>query len=287
LGNTTDDDTPDEGDMGDAPTGFGASDFTGIWVGEADDPLASSAGAEPAIYQFPSGSTQIRIEYETNDDGVLVDPRITFGEATTPPAFGSVGYPAGTKYRSAIESQAAVLPPVEGFWYRLWASGELVDFASDTRTLLDEGVQDGIIHFSYLANEAFEEWCSGQLPFPVAVPGINVASPYNCANAPLGGFPIDDPRVPNETCTYNPFNPEMPDVLEPEHTIDCWHLTLCDAASGPICGCIEQGCSVNPAMSELSLRRDGDELIGTFSLAVFFRSDWSLTTLGAVRFHRE
>jgi hypothetical protein len=288
LGNTIDENTADEGDTGEPPATFSASDFTGVWIGEAEDPLASSDGAGPAIYQFPSGSTQIRIDYATNDEGVLVNPRITFGEATTPPPLGGVGYPAGTKYRSGIERQAAVLPPVEGFQYVLWASGELVEFAEDIRrTLLDEAVQDGIVHFSYLANEAFDKWCSGQLPFPIEVPGIDVASPYSCANSFLYGFPIDDPTVPNETCTHRPFNPEMPDVLGPEQTIDCWHLTLCDGGSGPICSCFEQGCVVSSAMSELTLRRDGDELVGTFSLAVFFRSDWSVTTLGAVRFRRE
>src|SRR5688572_23455330 len=41
-----------------------ALDFAGVWIGEAEDPLAYAGNAddEPPPFEFPSGSTLIRLE---------------------------------------------------------------------------------------------------------------------------------------------------------------------------------------------------------------------------------
>jgi len=105
-------------DERDAPQASYASDFVGLWIGQAEDALPSDE-VETAlpIYAFPSGSTRILLEV-TRADSPLA--RLTFGESPTPPS--------GTnpKRGAVLDSDAHVrrsgtalgaLPPSEGQVY--------------------------------------------------------------------------------------------------------------------------------------------------------------------------
>jgi hypothetical protein len=282
LGNTD-----EESVVGEAPPPVRPRDFLGTWIGEVEDPLAVAEGSARTIHQFPSGSTQVRLEYVLAPEQGEGYARgtLTFGAGSPPPSPPDldVGYPPGAGYFDGTESdliQSALLPPTEGYPYTVSRGSDFYDVT----TLIDDELSPGFIRFWFTPHELFNDWCTQQVPHLVDEVGR-----YSCVR----GYMANTPRDANghvAQCTIVPvLFPEAPRTRGiPPEPVDCDKLYLCDPLFGPpVCACLEEGCFVDYLPVGLFLRFDGDELVGSFTQGLFRGKDGHISTLGAVRFRRE
>lgn len=241
--------------------------WAGTWIGEAQDPLVAGPDGTAGIYRFPSGERRFELEIIPPGSASLV-----FGDEAPPPApvDFEAGYPPGVDYLGNVPGAPAApgealaanvaLPPVEGFQYALSLQSE----------------PDGLLRFYYSSNQAFGDWCAGQVPQP-EVRG------YGCLGAASSSY---RPPVPegadSSTCTLD----RAADGDAGDTPVDCNKLILCTPGRS-VCSCTQDGCGINgDVKSGLFLRSSGNELIGSFVQSAFTAASGHLTTLGAVRFRR-
>jgi hypothetical protein len=249
-------------------------DFLGVWIGEAEDPLALQSNADnaPPVYRFPSGSPSIRLELIDRDFRHPTGT-ITFGDPTPPPAATdpNIAYPTPDPdfdFNLFWSTDASLRPPTEGFPHSL-ATGAFVGRdvlalgldAVEEDEFRDEGrVYDGKLELSYFTTEVFTPWCELQ----------------TSETCPIDqGWSVDD--------TGSCFSGDQ------QTPIDCEKLALCGSR---VCQCIVvdqvESCSgATELPSELTIRFSDEGLVGLFTKAIFLNERGFPQPLGTVRFHRE
>lgn len=273
LGSTADDPfAPGAADGPFAPapadrTRYDEADYLGAWVGVASDPLHPSADGSPSIYQFPSGSSEIRLVLEDNSGA------ITFGAGSPPEIDRRVGYPPHWDYTGEPLHISSWLPPLEGFAYTLFLQSDIdtpLNFADFGFPL----ERDGVVRLHYLQNEFASSWCGQQVPRPYTWSDGSVE--YFCGEDTTGGARLEAEGLITPCFDLN----NVP--------IDCGKLYLCATSPVRVCECTRSSCSINTDLRPtVHLRRQGDELVGVLGQGVFMGRDGLLTTLGEVRFRRE
>jgi hypothetical protein len=245
------------------------TDFLGVWIGEAEDPLAlqSNADGSPSLYRFPSGSTRIRLEF-TQVEG-FVTASLAFGGAPPPPPATDpdVGYPLDPEFdvtgRGAIDR--GVLPPTEGVVHD---AAVLMIMGRDHDALGTDGVgegpldeklvADGKVNLLYNTAQVLSSWCA--LQTEESCPSDEQIS-WNDAGECLSGLD---------------FTP-----------MDCQKMSMCYRG---LCTCSESGEVCRNAIdwpSFLTVRfSDEDSLVGLFSGGVFVNERGFEQPVGAVRFRR-
>jgi len=255
------------------PVAEHASDFLGVWIGEAEDPLSLVGGADvdPPIFRFRSGSTRIRLELEPRDGSEYPAGTITFGEGEplAPATDPNVGYPPDPDFSivtiDALDQSAR--PPREGFAFEIYLTSRPRDQAARglSRTNLsliefnDEGrVLDGKLEVNYVPNRVLDSWCALQ-------------TAATCPSNTQVGW--------DETLTECTIGAELTPM-------DCHKAALC---ASDRCRCPEEGpCRASTENSgQLTLRLSNDGLVGLFTGGVFVNERDYLQPLGTVRFHRE
>jgi hypothetical protein len=243
------------------------NDFSGTWVGYAEDVLGASGAGGPSEYVFPSGSSQIRLQV-TGRGGAGETPSVsigslTFGAGTPPPPATDRdrGYPVDPEFRFGVTDAGAV-PPTEGFAYTLSFSGaNETDLAlwKAEHPGLDESdvffggyVIDGTLDAEWDTDEVYASWCALQTP-----------SDCDLAN----GVSYDDE---GRECVAGGTG-------EP---IDCSKAALC----------LEDRCLFNdpllPRTARLRLRMTSAGLEGVFVNAPFVNARGYRTQLGTVHLTR-
>lgn len=247
-----------------------ASEFAGVWIGEADDPFAlqSNAADAPPSYRFPSGSKRLRLELIPSGSGFFSTATLTFGEGAPPPPATDpdIGYPVAPGFDidapGAIDG--SVRPPTEGFIYSLGAGpvAALRDLEAagltlfELEALTDEGrVLDGMLRLSFTPSELLGSWCALQ---------TSESCPAH------RGYQVGN----DGTCFHG-------DDVFPT---DCQKMALCEVGA---CYCEEGGCSYSGDRTELTLRLSDGGLVGLFSGAVFVNERGFQQPLGTVHFRRE
>jgi hypothetical protein len=287
-------------------------DFDGRWVGEAEDVLALSGGA---VYRFPSGSRSIVLDLKAveRNEGAWIDlgGTIVFGAGSPPPppTDPDVGYPTDVNYPQQLSYfgdtllatwNQGPLPPYEGYAYRIYATTSLAD--QDPQAIGQ--VADGVVSLRYSTQELLDPWCALQEPVEVA-DGV-----YNCQGTDAlsidGGCAIgrdDRDEIFGDLTTEEilALSPEEYDALDDQvtHTfepIDCNKGILCSTRR---CECDASSCWANPdnvvgnpssvggSLAQLTLRRQGDELVGVLENTAFLNERNRLVPLGTLRFRRE
>jgi hypothetical protein len=258
-------DEPDEP----LPVAEFASDFGGVWLGEAEDPFAlqSTADGSPPIYRFPSGSRRIRLELVPSGSGHFSMATITFGEGTPPaPATDpAVGYPVDPNFdvHASGHPDISIVPPSEGFAYGLSSGSSFRDLEAggitpdEQEDFSDQGrVLDGMIRLLYTPKELFGSWCELQTPETCRV---------------NRGYFVGE----GDTCFHG----------DDAFPTDCQKMVQCEYNT---CFCEADYCTYSPDLSsELMLRLSDDGLVGLFSGAVFVNERGFQQSLGTVHFRRE
>jgi hypothetical protein len=275
-----------------------ASEFVGTWVGTAEEPLALSSSDETPIYHFPSGSSRISVEIDSDASGNLTG-HIRFGDAAPLPAptDPDAGYPAGVSYDALIGYKVLsygdfneftyyaptveTLPPFEGFAYSLELGGGVSIQEEGTITL-----GDGVASLRLNTNEPLGAWCELQTPYSyTSVPG------FSCAPEFGGQFETGSDGTgrmcnlwgPSDTSQCLPDFSNIDtcvDIGEPVAQVNCDKLTIC---SNGFCECDETGCRAAFTTAQLSLRRVGNELVGLFENLSFKNGRGLNTPIGEVR----
>jgi hypothetical protein len=248
-----------------------ANDFVGVWIGEADDPLALVGGADvdPPLFRFASGSTQLRLELVDNGS-VFPSGTLSFGEGEplAPATDPNVGYPPDPDFTilSPDVMDTTVRPPREGFAYGIYLTSRQRDQATaglsrSDLSLLDFNaagrVLDGKLNVNYNALRVFDSWCALQ-------------TAATCpSNVQLGW------DATGTECTIG-------DELTP---MDCHKASLCARHT---CTCRDEGpCGASVERPNgLTLRLSNDGLVGLFDDGVFVNERGYLQPLGTVRFRR-
>lgn len=297
----------------DEPFYTSPSEFAGRWVGIADDQLAVDLGPGESAptYRFPSGGTNIVLDLEFRDNPNVfpnVSGTISFGsgEPPPPPTDPNVGYPVGLSYSELLSYEedpsfdtygdGQTLPPLEGFVYSISEIG----FGDSPL----EDLADGVMRLIYSTGEYLEPWCALQTPVPDGSGGFACLPPYD-------QFGSDDAGQcyigQQDTSTCPPNIDELPFeeqsalfdecLVVTEQPVDCDKAFLCSGFSdGPDvsgrCACDITGCHRNGTSTVfsdsaiLTLRRNGDELVGILTDALFLNSRGLRVPLGTVRFQR-
>lgn len=243
-------------------------DFEGVWLGEAEDPLAAD-GRDG--YRFPSGSTRFLLDYRNPSEATL-----TFGEGPrlAPPTDPDVGYPPNAE-DYLIES--APLQPWEGHPYPVWGAGtharNLLAVSPEDyfdpargwfereRRLAEEGrVVDGLLSLQYDVEDLFRPWCELQGP----------DSYCNREELARNGASLNV-FYERHACGHPVTNEPM----------DCGKAYLC------YFHCPLFADNAQPrVISQLDLRLSADGLVGVFSQASFVNERGFLTPIGEVHFRR-
>lgn len=249
LGNTSDQLSTEE------PPANPADFFEGRWVGEAQDIFSVTAEGIVPPYAFPSGSTRIALDVSYDDYGVHAN--ITFGAAPLPAPEVGVAYPPGfDAYYSGFIASLYV-PPFEGFEYPLAESNGLIFDPNFLVLELDR-------HAPYV------EWCALQ-------PALDQGDgDFDCLGAAglAGGAPPDEPCIK--------FNAD--DSQEP---VDCNLAALCVPSVGAVCSCDHDDCEATEARdAHLTLRRSGDQLLGSLDKTFPSSAQGVFLPLGLIRFQR-
>jgi hypothetical protein len=240
-----------------------ASDFDGIWIGEAEDPLSRSV--DPAVYAFPSGSTRILLELSSTS----FTASITFGEgpALPQPTNPDVVYPEGAvDYIRAGHN----LEPWEGYAYTAntfsltpadidaldpTALFSVREYELQNEFFAEGRVADGRLTVSYDPYELFRPWCELQPP----------DSTCRLEHA-LAGGDTSWGKGDDGSCSLG------------GEDSDCGRAMACFN----ICLRMQED-----HIAQLALQLSVDGLIGVFSRhAVFRNSRGFLAPLGTVRFTR-
>jgi hypothetical protein len=249
-------------------------DLSGAWIGQAEDPLGPWQNGAPGLYQFPSGSTQIRLVIDTNS-AQLVNASLTFGIGDPPPwpAVLSEGYPPTVDYTAPPIWNSFVLPPVEGYPYALYT-----DDTPGMVYVMPASPPDGPMKFSFNPLQWLSPWCHLQIA------SESPSGDYTCA----GSNPGYD-LTPGQMLGTAPAS-----CHDGDQSLDCNKYYLCvgPAANGPpndpACACSHDHCAIDDAQQmDLFLSRDGADLVGIFSNGLFARAGGTLAALGQLRLHRE
>lgn len=250
-----------------------ANDFTGVWIGEALDPLALASNADdsPPSFRFPSGSTRIRLELRGGD--LYPQGDLTFGDAVPPaPATNpDIGYPVADpdfdiNAYGAIDG--SVRTPTEGFPHPVLGGSSgardinVLGLTSEARDeFFAEGrIADGKLELAYATTAVFTSWCELQT---------------SATCPPNEGFVVDN----DGACFFG----------DQQTPIDCQKLALC---SSNVCFCettpeLDYCTGQIEQSSVLTLRLSDDGLVGLFSNAVFLNERGFQQPIGTVKFHRE
>lgn len=303
-------------DLGTPPTEpfyTSPTEFAGRWIGIADDVLALGVATGESLppYRFPSGSSSIVLDLQFIDDPSFfpdLEGTITFGagEPPPPPTDPSVGYPVGLSYADlyTYEPEASggrfgdpsPLPPLEGFVYRIQQTSFL-----DDRTPLDS-VPDGVLLLRYSTGEYLNAWCELQTPVPDGDGGYACLPPYDQISSNeagecfLGTQDLSTCPPDLDQLSFDEQAAALSECLQVrDQPIDCDKLFLCsgfDAPDNGRCACDETGCFGNFISSVfnddalITLRRNGDELVGTITEGWFLNPRGLRTPLGTIRFQR-
>ncbi|HTV19066.1 MAG TPA: hypothetical protein VMG12_10355 [Polyangiaceae bacterium] len=265
----------DDADSADgAPVAELVSEFAGVWLGSAEDPLAVLEGASdaPPLYRFPSGSSRIRLELSDIAEYPFLDGTLTFGEGTPPePATDATrGYPIDptfTAERVIREIDGSVRPPWEGFAYRVrpeqsWRELEAAGVRPNEEfEALSEGrAFDGKLDIGYSSTQLYASWCELQTANSCDFDGQQVGM-----------------NTEQNTCSLGFGQNPQP--------IDCQKMALC---ASEVCACYSDTCSNSPdPFSLLTLRLSETGLVGVFNNAVVLNERGFQQPLGLVRFYRE
>jgi hypothetical protein len=238
----------------------------GDWVGRAEDLFhAANADGSRPTYEFPSGSSEIYLHVEI-EDGAFPQGTLRFGAREAPAPQAGVPYGRGINYfyASFLGARQGV-PPVEGFTYHLSESVWRIRDGNGGES------RYSAIALGYGEDEAFGEWCALQPPLPAG------DGQFNCVGAT--GYGGGDP-VTNSPCDVT--------LADGSHRdIECNLVELCTSLA---CACDEDGCFAKNEGSahDLWLAREGDQLIGYLSGAVFeYGEAGRFMPIGAIRFDRE
>jgi hypothetical protein len=281
----------------DAPFHSDISEFTGSWVGSAEDILGLNG--ERATYQFPSGSTQIALDVALGENNGARGPlegfiRFGTGAPLPEPTDADSGYPAGLSYDALLSYGGDMLgafvddralPPFEGAEYPVGSRGEFIGELDGSTT-----AADGVVSFTFSRNEPLDAWCRLQTPhFYPGAPGN-----YLCLPNTGGQYEISSPGTDAMCALWGPV--DLSNCSDTSDPIDCFELgepvasINCDKAflcsTNDYCTCSEAGCTATDSNSRLTVRRVGDELVGVFQNTVFVNDRNLRTPLGQVRLRR-
>lgn|GEM_PF-3475246 len=231
--------------------------FVGHWVGYAEDPFRTASDGRPAIYTFPSGSTDITLDFSFEQEAFPV-ASLVFGTGTPPPPEAGVSYPPGFDHYRSTFNYPFQAPPVEGFAYHL----------TETVLRFEDPGKAAILTYSQF--EALADWC----PLQPALPAGN-GDYFECSGG--GGFSGGDPAL-GIPCRVDRLDGTEEDV-------DCNYVALC---ASEVCRCSEEGCVFNnDRASQAWLEVNGDEITGTFSSTVLdVGQPGRYVPIGPVHFHR-
>jgi hypothetical protein len=263
--------------------------FAGRWIGQAEEPLAlEQPGASSPVYRFPSGSSQIVLELDWEDDpdsfpGLTGTIVFGAGAAPPPPTDPDVGYPVGLSYVDLLAYSpdadvtnvmldGAALPPLEGFTYSISNVGS---FAERRQEDDFDYAADGVTRLAYVTSEYLEPWCTLQTPASDGQGG------YYCLPQTFGNFTDEAGQ-----CVLRSSQ------LDQGAPVDCDKMFLCGQGSGVDnrgrCACSDESCwgEFSHDLAIMSLRRSGDTLIGVINDGVFLNERGLRVQLGTVRFQR-
>jgi hypothetical protein len=235
--------------------------LAGDWVGHAEDLFGpSDANGQRPTYVFPSGSSDIYLHVAIGGSA-YPEGTLRFGRRQAPP-IPEAGVPFGDgidySYVLFNPGGSRLYPPIEGFTYSL--SENIARLGTET---------DGYsaIALGYSQEQAFSGWCPLQPSVPVG------DGSFNCVGA--GGYGIGA----GELCPVSLQDGRQQDM-------DCNLVALCVSS---ICECTNDGCvAAETPPDELWLTREGDQLIGYLSGAVFdYGEAGHFMPVGAIRFDRE
>jgi hypothetical protein len=238
--------------------------FEGHWVGYVEDPFSTGTDGQIAPAVFPSGSTEVTLDYRF--EGVFRTPVATliFGAAPAPAPVRGAPYPAGVNhYFSSLGPfgrEAFEAPVVEGFEYSLTER--------DPRFAGYDPGNASLLRFVQLA--AFAEWCAVQEALPQG------DGDFECLGA--SGLAGGDPILGDPCIVFRPDGTE--------EDVDCNFASMCVS---DLCSCNADGCELgrNDTLSEVFLERQGNQIIGTISGATLDsgRPGW-YTPMGTLRLFR-
>jgi hypothetical protein len=240
-----------------------ARDFTGVWIGDAEDPLALAPNADrsPPLFHFPSGSARIRLALAVTEGEHFPSGTLTFGDAPPPPLATdpAVGYPIEPDVSlPPLASAGGIRPPVEGFVYQVFEVGVGSDVARLGRgDFFEEGLAiDGKLDLEFTPTEVFTSWCALQTA-ATCDPSKQIAD------------------EPDGSCTFG---------VE-QAPIDCLKASQCAIS---VCTCsADQPCSFSSEQSaRLTIRFSSDGVVGLFN-GIFLNERGFEQPLGTVHLHRE
>jgi hypothetical protein len=241
-----------------------AREFAGVWIGEADDPLALASNADdsPPLFRFPSGSARVRLALELPDGELFPTGSITFGDAPPPPPATDpdVGYPIEPDVSLPFPTpDSSVRPAVEGFPYQLSATVIERDISAatfDFGDLIREGyVIDGKLELSYVPAEVFQSWCA--LQTEATCPAIAPWKYDDAGNCSVG---------------------------EDDTPMDCLKASQCLSGA---CQCSGDFCSSSIERSSMLTIRFSDDGLVALGNGVFINERGFQQPLGTLRFRRE
>jgi hypothetical protein len=238
--------------------------FEGHWVGYVENPFQRDELGQAVPAVFPSGSTEIKLDYRIEGESFTPSATLVFGAQPAPVPERGVAYPAGVNHYftelRTVRGYSFRAPVVEGFEYSLTES--------DPRSSGYDPGNASLLTFLELA--AFEDWCSEQEPLP------NGSGRFECVGAT--GLSGGDPLL-GEPCVVSRADGS-------EQEVDCNFAAMC---LSDLCSCDAGGCRFNQflTLTEVFLERQGDEIVGTVSGATLDsgRPGW-YTPMGALRLHR-
>lgn len=229
--------------------------FVGRWVGYVENPFERDELGQARPAAFPSGSTQVTLDYRLEGDNGEPAATLVFGAGPAPAPEPGVSYPPGVEHPLDAIRDPFRSAVVEGFEYQLSENvGRISGYDPGSASMLA---------FEELI--AFEPWCEVQVPLDQG------DGDFDCLGASQisGGQPCDATLADGTTVD-----------------VDCSFAAMC---LSDLCRCDAEGCAFNrrEAVNPLYLERQGDQLIGTISgatLAADYRG-W-YTPMGALRLFR-
>jgi hypothetical protein len=239
--------------------------FGGHWVGYVEDPFQRDELGQPVPAVFPSGSTEVTLDYRFDGERFTPSATLVFGAGPAPVPERGVAYPPGINhYYTGLRTARGYsfrAPVVEGFEYELTEQDPSL-----------EGHDPGsasLLTFVELA--AFQQWCGLQVPQPIS------ADRFGCLGA--SGFGGGDPLGGVPCTAFSADGTEQP--------VDCNFAVMCIASD--LCRCTAENCYFDQflKLSDVFLERQGDQIVGTVSGATLDsgRPGW-YTPMGTLRLSR-
>jgi hypothetical protein len=181
------------------------------------------------------------------------------------------------------------LPPYEGYAHTLHEVTSLADRDPDA---IDH-VADGVVLLRYSTQELLEPWCALQQPVELEAGGYGCQGTDSFSSDNGCTVHTDDSEEIFGHLTTDEIlalSPEEYDALSAQVThdfapIDCNKGILCSTQR---CECDASTCRANQdiSLAQLTLRRQGDELVGVLENTAFLNERNRLVPLGTLRFRR-